>query len=89
MMHYFPRAGTRITQYSGVTMDALDMLTNKPEYDWDAYYPEGCHLAAEDKPMFWRCGCGETNATVVGEKARCVRCQVMAFSPQPLITPVL
>ena len=71
-------------------MDALQRVNQKPEFDWESYYDGfASFLLPADRPMFWRCCCGETNATVVGEKARCVGCQVLAFSPQLLISPVL
>lgn len=45
---------------------------------------------AEGQVMFWECpSCKKTNATVVGEKARCVECNSMPMNPKPLTKPVI
>ncbi len=73
--------------------DALTRLVTSPrnqtEYD-DLFDDLPAYLAPEPLPMFWRCpSCQEIQATVIGEKARCVGCGSMPLRPEPMTEPVL
>jgi hypothetical protein len=77
---------------------ALEFFNRPAEFDWETYYAdlETC-LVPEDKVMFWHCPaeskkgerCGHLNASVVGSKARCVKCNTYCLAPQPIYLPVL
>jgi len=56
--------------------------------DWEDYYAGKENQPAE-RVAFWRCQCGEVNATVVGSPAQCVTCRALAIRPALITGPVL
>ncbi len=76
-------------------MDALDFVTRDQEFDWSGYYAGFDEVEASDNAIqFWRCGCGETNATASGFRPRCVNknCDQLFMNIEciePVTTPVL